>query len=180
MKIAFVKVQRAGIFVCIFAAVLAGSLLLKRSFFTKAGTTRSVSIHLNDPVPLQIMDWSTSPHTLLLVTDNTCHFCSVSASFYQRLIKETSQRRGLRIAAVVPQKTPENLEYLKQIGLDGEAVTEATPKSLGLPGTPAMLLVDHTGIIRGLWVGQLTPREETGVTKFLLSLTTTDDVPKKR
>jgi len=163
MKRAFVTVERAGVFICISAAVLLGSFMLKRSLFTKAGTARSVGIHLNEPVPLQIIDWSTSPLTLLLVMDNSCRFCSASASFYQRLLRETSNGKGLRAVAVLPQPNPESFEYLKQIGLDVKDVAQATPKSLGLPGTPSMLLVDKTGIIRGMWVGQLTPREEAGV-----------------
>src|SRR5919202_175698 len=54
-------------------------------------------------VSLPGVDWSGNNQTLLLVLQKGCHFCSESAPFYQRLVRETAGRGNVHLIAVLPQ-----------------------------------------------------------------------------
>ncbi len=71
--------------------------------------------------------------------------------------------------AVFPHDVEGGKEYLKSIGVNIPDVRHATLRSLGVRGTPAVLLVDKQGIIQGLWMGQLAQDQESAVFKSFLN-----------
>jgi thioredoxin-related protein len=161
--------KRAGVFILIAVVVLLGAKLIRRTFFPKIRATSNMSASLGKKVSLPDVDWAKSERTLVLVLDKSCKFCLKSAPFYQKLLRESTERRDLHVIAVFPHGVEEGKEYLTHIGVDISDVRRATLESLGLRGTPTLLLVNKQGVISGLWMGQLPPDGESAVFKYFLN-----------
>jgi redoxin len=109
------------------------------------------------------INWSESSETILLALSNKCHFCTESAPFYQRLTRELAQQKDIRVIAVFPQDATEARKYLDEIGVPNLQVTQATLDSIGVRGTPTLVLVDKTGAVKKSWVGRLSAERESEV-----------------
>lgn len=109
------------------------------------------------------VDWSESSETILLALSNKCHFCSESAPFYQRLVGEVAQRKDIQLIAVFPQEVSEARKYLDGLGVSIEQVRQAPLDSLGVRGTPTLVIVDKTGAVKQSWIGRLTLERESDV-----------------
>jgi hypothetical protein len=115
------------------------------------------------------VDWGKNRRTLVLVLQKGCHFCAESAPFYQRLVRDTAGREGLRLVAVLPQQVDEGKQYLNDLGVLIDEVRQAPPNDLGVRGTPTLLLLDGSGVVTDSWVGKLTPEKEDEVLHRLKS-----------
>jgi hypothetical protein len=113
-----------------------------------------------DPITLPGIDWQKNRRTLLFALSTSCHFCTQSGPFYQRIVKE---RGDIRLVALVPQAEEVGRIYLKSIGVAIDDVRQASLNSLGLSGTPTLILVDSSGSVTDVWVGALSPRKEDEV-----------------
>ena len=100
---------------------------------------------------------------MLLALSSKCHFCSESAPFYQRLNDEMAQHTGARLIAVFPQEVGEGKQYLSALGVKIEDVRNATLNSIGVNGTPTLIIIDSKGRIEQSWVGKLSPEKEAEV-----------------
>lgn len=117
-------------------------------------------IQKGNTVNLPDADWQKNGKTLLLVLSTTCHFCTESGRFYQRLAKGA---KGARLTAVMPQSVEDGRRYLKGLGVEPDDVRQAALSSLGVDGTPTLILVDDKGVIVNTWVGKLPPDGEREV-----------------
>jgi len=162
--------KRAGICILIAVTVLLTVKLIRRNFFPKSHAVANISATLGTKISLADVDWMRSDRTLILVLDKGCRFCLRSAPFYQKLLRESTERKELHVIAVFPHDVEEGKEYLKNIGVDIPDVRHATLQSLGVRGTPAVLLVNKQGIIQGLWMGQLPQDQESAVFKYFLNV----------
>jgi thiol-disulfide isomerase/thioredoxin len=109
------------------------------------------------------INWSDSEETVLLALSDKCHFCSESAPFYQRLAKEIKERKGVRVIAVFPQDVSEGKKYLDGLNVPIPLVAQASLDSVGVRGTPTLVILDKTGVVKQSWVGRLTADKETEV-----------------
>lgn len=112
---------------------------------------------------LDQMDWDRSNQTLLIILQKGCRFCDESAPFYQRLTRELSTQPRTRLVALLPHSDDENKQYLKSKMLEITDVRQASPRLIGVPGTPALVLVDNTGTVLEQWLGRLEPAAEEAV-----------------
>lgn len=127
-------------------------------------TEISEGVKRGDVVALTGIDWQKSGKTLLLALSTTCHFCTRSGPFYQRLAKEHGDAR---LVALVPQSSEEGRAYLKGLGVDVDDVRQTSLGELGVSGTPTLILVDGEGVASEVWVGALSPdKEEEVVSRF--------------
>ena len=113
------------------------------------------------------VDWSANNQTLLLVLQKGCRFCSESAPFYQRLVRETAGRGNIHLIAVLPQTTDESKKYLNDLGVAIEDVRQAGLGSIGVHGTPTLILVNNQGVVMNSWVGKLPADGEAEVLRRL-------------
>jgi thioredoxin-related protein len=118
-------------------------------------------------VSLPGVDWSANNQTLLLVLQKGCHFCSESAPFYQRLIRETAGRRNIHLIAVLPQASDESKKYLDDLGVAIADIRQAGLDSIGVHGTPTLILVNDQGVVMNSWVGKLSADNEAEVLRRL-------------
>jgi thiol-disulfide isomerase/thioredoxin len=165
----FTRKLEAGANVAIIVvAVLLGVVLVK-NFLLAPSTLRAAEISAGTKVSLPGVDWGANRKTLVMVLQKGCHFCAESAPFYQRLARETSGQTGLRLLAVLPQRTDEAKEYLGSLSVPVQDVMQATPDSLGVGGTPTLILVDDHGAVIKSWVGKLPADQEAEVLKTVRS-----------
>ena len=147
------------------AAVLIGAAVVKNYILDRHDTqpARSDEIVVGSKLKLPDVDWRANHQTLLLVLSRDCHYCSESAPFYQRLEKETARGSGTRLIAVLPQDVEQARSYLAQLGLSVKDVRRASPNSLGVRGTPMIIVANDLGIVSHAWTGKLSPEEESDV-----------------
>lgn len=143
----------------ILAAVLLAAVLVKQHLLDGTRTQASgpqPGVAVGAKLTAPGVDWGESKRTLVLALSTTCHFCSESAPFYQRLAKES----GVRLIAVVPQDVAEGRLYLNRLGVPVGDIRQMSLDSIGVAGTPTLLLVDDAGRVSGKWVGKLDPDRE--------------------
>jgi len=153
----------------IFAAVLLSVVLIKNyllPYYSKDGP-RDFSVPAGAKVSLPGVDWSNNNQTLLLVLQKGCHFCTESAPFYQRLVRETAGRENIHLIAVLPQTSDEGKKYLDDLGVTIEEVKQAQLDSIGVHGTPTLILVNNQGVVITSWVGKLSADGEAEVLRRL-------------
>ncbi len=144
----------------IIAAVLLAAVLVKQQLIDGTRTQASgpqPSVAIGAKLTMPDVNWAENKRTLLLALSTTCHFCTESAPFYQRLVKE----RGVRLIAVMPQDAAEGRLYLSRLGVPIEDVRQMSLNSIDVSGTPTLLLVDEAGRVSGKWVGRLDPERES-------------------
>lgn len=131
-------------------------------------TTPTRSSPVGKNLPLENVNWKENKKTLVFYISTTCHFCNESVPFYQKLIKENS-KNGITLVAVLPQEIYEAKRYLKSENLEIQRVYNASFESVGITGTPTLLLVDSEGVVSDLWRGKLSPDKESDVLSKLSS-----------
>jgi hypothetical protein len=107
--------------------------------------------------------WNESNETILLALSKGCHFCSQSAPFYQKLTQQLAQRKDVRVIAVLPQEVGEAKQYLDELGVPIRDVRQASLNSIGVRGTPTLIIVDNAGKVKQSWIGQLNTERESEV-----------------
>jgi hypothetical protein len=131
-------------------------------------TTGVPTIAAGTKLPLKNASWQSGDKTIVLAISTTCHFCTDSADFYRKLVLEC-KRRHVHTIAVLPQSTDEAESYLKNEGVAVDEVRQAALSDLHINGTPTLLLVDGSRIVRSVWVGKLASEGEKQVLAKLAS-----------
>lgn len=105
---------------------------------------------------------------LVLALSTSCHFCNDSAPFYRELVQRCRQQH-VRTIAVLPQPIAEAESYLSSEGVATDEVHQSVLRELQIAGTPTLLLVDGSGVVRNVWVGKLSSDKEKEVLAALES-----------
>jgi hypothetical protein len=106
------------------------------------------------------IDWAKNGKTLVLAVSKTCHFCTESAPFYQRLTKEHGKTA---LVALLPQPVSDGKTYLDQLNVQVDGIHQASLNTMGVRGTPTLLLIDQDGVVANTWVGKLAADQEAEV-----------------
>lgn len=116
-------------------------------------TSRNRSVQIGTKISVPGIDWSKSDLTVLLALSTTCHFCTESAPFYQRIQQEKPS--SLQLVAVLPQSIEDSRQYLNRLGVSVSEIVQTPLSSIGVSGTPTMMLIDNNGIIKAAWTGKV-------------------------
>lgn len=119
----------------------------------------AIGTSLKDRVPG--VDWSKNGRTLVLAISTQCRFCKESTPFYRKLQDQVG--KSLKSVAVVPQPVAEAERYLNGEGVHVDQVKQVTMASVGIRGTPTILLVNSGGVVTKMWVGKIQPEQEQEV-----------------
>jgi hypothetical protein len=151
-------------FSIIVVAILVGAVLVKNYLLSDKSRelTAASSIPPGTSLSLPNVDWSKANQTILLVLSESCHYCTNSAPFYRRLVERAGER-GSRVIAALPEDLNTSKAYLNRLGVLVDNVLQISPSSLGTRATPTLVLVDNSGIVKDVWVGQLSPEKEREV-----------------
>jgi hypothetical protein len=112
--------------------------------------------------------WNPTHPTLVMALATYCHFCINSTKFYQRLsdLKQAGTISTPLVAAF-PENTEQASKFTTQYHLRPDQTVSASLDSIGVSGTPTLLLVGSDGRVQRQWVGQLSPAEQEVVIKTL-------------
>lgn len=149
--------------VAIIAVAILVGILLVRNYLIVGHSKPQPQNLIGTKISLPDIDWANNGQTLLLVLQRGCRFCSESAPFYQRLVRDVGNNGNIRLVAVLPQEITEGKQYLQDLGVSINEVKQALPSSLGVRGTPTLLLVNDAGIVTETWNGKLPAEKESEV-----------------
>jgi hypothetical protein len=146
----------------IVVALLLGGVLVKRYLLPQAESPQAQSrIEPGTKLSVPGVEWEKNERTLLLVLSTSCHFCTESAPFYQRLAQEKAKKGGMGLVAVLPQSVGESQKYLNDLGVSVDDIKQAGLDAVQVRGTPTLIMADRTGTVVESWVGKL-PAEAEG------------------
>lgn len=111
-------------------------------------------------VSLPEVDWAGSGHTLILALQSRCKFCTESAPFYRQLVEKQSSQSKLQLIAVFSEPVNNAKTYIESLGVGIDRIVQAPLSSIGVAGTPTILLVDSDGIVTDAWRGRLDGSRE--------------------
>jgi Redoxin len=118
---------------------------------------------LGKKISLPDTNFEKNGQTLVLALSTGCHFCTESASFYKELVQKRAKQGNIHLIAVLPQPVDASRKYLNDLGVTVDDVKQLTPSSIGVRGTPTLLLVNKEGVVTESWIGKLSPPKETEV-----------------
>jgi thiol-disulfide isomerase/thioredoxin len=162
------KLELTANIAIILVAVILGYVLVKQFVFTPAPAAPGPmkQPQAGATVTLPDTDLSTSEKTLILAIKKGCHFCSESASFYQKLA-QLAPEKGVRIIAAFPHSVEEGQGYLKELNVPVTELKQADFNALSVGGTPTIILADKNGKVQKFWVGKLPADKEAEVINSL-------------
>jgi len=113
-------------------------------------------------LPLQGVDWSEHDTTVVVYLSTKCHFCTESSPFYQRLALAQA-KNNFKLIAVLPQNSDDAAKYLEANNIKVDRVLSSSLSSVGITGTPTLMLVSSSGVVFEFWRGKLDEKKEAAV-----------------
>jgi thioredoxin-related protein len=158
------KVELLANVVIIVVAVLLAGVLVKRFLLPQAESPQAQArIQPGTKLSVPGVEWEKNERTLLLVLSTSCHFCTESSPFYQRLAQEKAKKGGVGLVAILPQSVGESQKYLNDLGISVDDVKQAGLDAVQVRGTPTLIMADRTGAVVESWVGKLPAEKEVEV-----------------
>jgi hypothetical protein len=71
------------------------------------------------------------------------------------------------MVAVLPQEVDQGQAYLTKLGVKVDEARQSPISAAGVRGTPSLIIVDNIGVVRGVWIGKLSPDKEAEVLSWL-------------
>jgi thioredoxin-related protein len=163
--------DRAGSIAIIIACIVfIGVVVHKYLIADKRASALPAEVPIGKKLDLPDVTWEGNGHTVIIALQKGCIFCDKSASFYRRLNHEISKKRNISIVAVLPDTVEDSREHLKVLDMPFNEVRQSQFKSIGVSGTPTLLVADKTGTVINGWVGKLSSEQETEVLQVLTRL----------
>lgn len=102
--------------------------------------------------------------TLFLVVRSTCKFCNASAPFYQRLVTDV-RLSGAKTSLVglCLESSEACTKYFADMGVALDRTIGVQSAAVRVTGTPTLILIDRSGKVAAVWVGQLPTEAEREV-----------------
>lgn len=141
------------------AVVITAGVLVKRLGFPGQASARPPSISAGERLTIPTVDWAQNKKTLVFFLKKDCSYCTASAGLYRQLIDDAA-KRNVKCVAVFPNTPEEARKYLKYIELPIENIYTGPLGDYKISGTPTVLFVDHSGIVKSVWIGAQTAREQ--------------------
>lgn len=150
-----------AVIICVVAVAMCLGGTLARQYTGEGATPR------NGAKPGQILpdfsnyQWNSHPKTLVLALRVGCPYCEASMDFYQdlhrRLPKDSHMIAIFQETGDLPkQDLPASLR-------DVEVLTGIDLGTLGIFGTPTIILADTGGVVQKVWRGRLSEELEQQV-----------------
>ncbi|MGI9065469.1 MAG: peroxiredoxin family protein [Pyrinomonadaceae bacterium] len=160
------KVELIANLAIIVVAILLAVVFVRNYFASGSRTPADAepsSIHTGTKLSIPGVDWNANSPTLVMALSTQCHFCTESASFYQRVAEQRTTPSNLRVIAVFPQPVSEAQKYLTSLGVIVDDVKQAQLDAMGVSGTPTLVLANRDGVVSDSWRGKLPSAKESEV-----------------
>jgi thiol-disulfide isomerase/thioredoxin len=96
-------------------------------------------------VTLKDISWTKSTQTVVLFMSAHCHWCQKSVPLYQAVSALHKTAGGFQFVVVSNDPPGQTESFLKENSIEVDKVLSPVPGSLGIRGTPTILLVDQSG-----------------------------------
>jgi len=110
--------------------------------------------------PIPRVDYQNSKQTLVIALNTNCGYCRDSLPFFRELIEASNQSNNTHLVAIFPNNPDEVKKYVNDNHLSLDSIADADFRSLGIRGTPSLILIDSKGIVNDFWIGKLQRSEE--------------------
>jgi len=160
------NIELAAQVVIAIAVVIAAGVLVKRNVWPGPASGRIASISAGERLNIPYVDWAQNKKSLVFFLKKDCPYCTSSASLYRQLVEEAT-RRNIKCIAVFPNTPEEARKYLQYIELPIENVYTGPLGDSKISGTPTVVFVDGGGVVRSVWIGAQTDREQEMRDKLL-------------
>jgi hypothetical protein len=164
------KLDIAANWAIIITAVFLTTALFRHNFrLTSSATTEGeTQIHEGAQLPaLAGWEWRNHSQTILLALRTDCQFCRRNIAFYKQLLANKSINSN-NVIALFPQTRAVVLAYLQENGISNLSSLPAVDLSaLQVRGTPTVALINSSGRVERVWVGELTRAAQPGVLRSL-------------
>ena len=131
------------------------------------GSKSKASIKVGMKVPVSQIDWQKNGRTVLLVLSPSCRFCSESGPFYSKLSQQLSTQKTATLVALFPTSINDGAAYLSKLGVSVNEIKQVAFDTLGVKGTPTIIIADKGGEVVGVWFGKLSSDQEELILKQL-------------
>lgn len=158
------KLEKAAyvsmITVCVTALyfLISSGLGRRKSALTEPQTEAKL---IGTPLRLDAAPWGESQRSVVLAITSQCPFCLRSLPLYRKLDKAIRASRpdiSLFVVSSEPRTTME--AFLEDEQIKTKRVFHSSLGALGITATPTALIVDRSGIVRHVFVGQLDEAKE--------------------
>jgi thioredoxin-related protein len=127
----------------------------------KSTAALNPSVLLNKKLPLDNAAWGNAHYTVVIAMTTVCHFCHDSIPFYKSLADMEHNRPGqFQMVTVSPEAQKTTGDYLQQNQMPVDRVESAFLSSIDVSGTPTVFVVDSSGTVKKVYVGQLPPSRQ--------------------
>lgn len=93
-----------------------------------------------------------------------CHFCNESLAFYRDLIRKNKLNPPIQVVFASNEAADDVRDFLAKKGVEPDAIVHVRSlSSLGVDGTPTLLIADANGVVTREFAGKLSPQGETDV-----------------
>jgi hypothetical protein len=154
------KIEMGANVAIIVVALVAVAMLAKNYWAGPAELHHNITT--GSKFGLKVQDGRLSPKTVVLALSTNCHYCTESAGFYRELALQCHQRH-IPIIAVLPQEVAASRSYLTDEGVTVDEVRQAQLSDLRVDGTPTLVIVDGSDVVKKVWVGKLSSSKEKEV-----------------
>ena len=143
------------------AIVISAGVLVKRTVFPEQANVAAMPrINAGERLTVPNVDWAQNKKSLVFFLKKDCFYCTSSAPLYRQLIEDAA-KRNVKCIAVLPNSPEEARKYLQYLELPIENIQTGDPlAAYKISGTPTVLFVDESGIVRRVWFGAQPEREK--------------------
>jgi hypothetical protein len=152
----------------IVVAILLSAVLIKKYILddrTPIIPSNKTSL-VGTKLSLSSIDFSQANRTILLALNTGCVFCTASAPFYQKLTQSASNS-PIKLIAIMPQDIDTSTKYLNDLHVSPHQIVQIPLGTIGVTGTPTILVVDKSGLVLKAWRGKLTSTQESEVLNLI-------------
>ncbi len=147
----------------VIVTVFFGFILIQTYLFSPAAKgTNAGQIKKGTKVELPNVDWEKNEKTLVLYLRKGCKFCTESMPFYQKLA-QLGAEKNTKFVVVSKDSEEVSKEYLAENDVKLRDVRQASLDSLGVRGTPTLILTNEKGEVSNSWIGKLPSETEVEV-----------------
>jgi hypothetical protein len=170
------KLERLAYLCLISLCMVSGGVLLRNQLSQHTLQASILNSHdlIGKKLDVPGANWNATAMSAVLFLSTECRFCEASMPFYRQLVEAHGQSPTNHIALLGLSREPDHdmEEHLAKNHVRLDRVLQLPHNFNLLRGTPTLLFVDQSGIIRRAFVGKLNEPEE----QQIVALVKADDL----
>ena len=121
------------------------------------------AVYASRTLDLANFDFGRAKKTVIVTVQDGCNYCEMSLPFYAQLNQLISAHPQDQMIALVRAGSTQVKSQLEHRGINALNVSNEWLDSVGIIGTPTLMIVNSTGRIEHTWVGRLSSHGESEV-----------------